>query len=49
MKVKIINLILLTSCFLLPVIPVLAQPTTPSAPVDGGFRLWHKKDQREKK
>jgi len=39
MKVKIINLILLTSCFLLPVIPVLAQPTTPSAPVDGGLSL----------
>ena len=40
MKNKIINLALLTVCFLIPVLPLMAQPTPPpSAPVDGGLSL----------
>ena len=39
MKTKCINIVLLTICFLLPVLPLLAQPTPPEAPVDGGLSL----------
>ena len=40
MKNKIINIILLTVCFLIPVLPLLAQPTPPAdAPIDGGLSL----------
>ncbi len=40
MKDKIIQIVLLTVCFLIPVLPLLAQPTPPeSAPVDGGLSL----------
>lgn len=40
MKTKLINIALLTICFLIPVLPLLAQPTPPgSAPVDGGLSL----------
>ena len=39
MKNKLINIGLLTICFLLPALPLLAQPTPPSAPVDGGLSL----------
>jgi hypothetical protein len=37
---KITNIILLTICMLIPVLPLLAQPTPPSdAPIDGGLSL----------
>ena len=40
MKNKLINITLLTFCFLIPVLPLLAQPTPPSdAPIDGGLSL----------
>ncbi len=40
MKTKIINIALLTICFLIPVLPLLAQPTPPvNAPIDGGLSL----------
>ena len=40
MKNKIINITLLTVCFLIPVLPLLAQPTPPqNAPIDGGLSL----------
>jgi len=40
MKNKLINITLLTICFLIPVLPLLAQPTPPSdAPIDGGLSL----------
>jgi hypothetical protein len=39
MKNKLINITLLTICFMIPVLPLLAQPTPPSAPVDGGLSL----------
>ena len=40
MKNKIINIALLTICFLIPVLPLLAQPTPPQdAPIDGGLSL----------
>lgn len=40
MKNKLINITLLTICFLIPVLPLLAQPTPPvDAPVDGGLSL----------
>ena len=40
MKNKLINITLLTVCFLIPVLPLLAQPTPPSdAPIDGGLSL----------
>jgi len=40
MKLNCINIALFTICFLLPVLPLLAQPTTPpSAPIDGGLSL----------
>jgi len=41
MKTKIINISLLIICFLIPVLPLLAQPTTPpdNAPIDGGLSL----------
>lgn len=39
MKIKHINISLLTILFLIPALPLLAQPTPPSAPVDGGLSL----------
>jgi len=40
MKLNCINIALFTICILLPVLPLLAQPTTPtSAPIDGGLSL----------
>ena len=40
MKNKIINIALLTICFLIPVLPLLAQPTPPQdSPIDGGLSL----------
>ncbi len=43
MKHKIINIALLTICFLIPVLPILAQPPTlpslPAAPIDGGLSI----------
>ena len=39
MKNKIIHITLLIACFLIPVLPLMAQPTTPSAPIDGGLSL----------
>ena len=40
MKTKIINIALLTICFLIPALPLLAQPTPPTdAPIDGGLSL----------
>ena len=43
MKDKIINITLLIICFLIPVLPVLAQPPTlpslPGAPIDGGLSI----------
>jgi len=40
MKNKLINITLLTICFLIPVLPLLAQPTPPqNAPIDGGLSL----------
>ena len=41
MKNKIITITFLSVCLLIPVLPLLAQPTVPSggAPVDGGLSL----------
>ena len=40
MKINIIHIILLIVCFIIPVFPLMAQPTTPpSAPIDGGLSL----------
>ncbi|MDE3144367.1 MAG: hypothetical protein KGL19_09450 [Bacteroidota bacterium] len=40
MKTKLINITLLTICFLIPALPLLAQPTPPhAAPIDGGLSL----------
>ncbi len=43
MKTKIINLTILTILFLIPALPMLAQPTLPTppggAPIDGGLSL----------
>jgi hypothetical protein len=39
MRSKIINVTLLTLCFLIPVLPLFAQPTPPDVPIDGGVSL----------
>jgi hypothetical protein len=41
MKSKLINIALLTICFLISVLPLLAQAPTPpqDAPIDGGLSL----------